>query len=152
MEKDEDGRAIPRQFALRYYLYASKPDVLSVVFSKWVYLDGPHGHPSSEAFTHDLRAKKQMRPGDIFPHWQKTKKELTPLLKASIDDFDASCPDLKPEELSPNDTKFYLSPDGLTVVYRNGYAPPDQWGCASLSVDKEDLEGIGADMRWWVTQ
>ena len=149
VQKDEAGAILPREISLGYALHAPKPGILSLVFSEWSYDGGPHGHADNEAATYDLRSKKRLRLGDIFPRWGTAKKDLPPLLKNAIENFDESCPSLKLDALSPDDTNFYLNPDGLTLVYGLGYAPPSEWECSFLPVEKDALEEIGADMRYW---
>lgn len=149
--KDEDGELTPCELVLGYDLYASKPGILSIAFSDWVYTGGTHGHPGYQAFTYNLRSKKRLRLKDVFPHWDPAREKLVPLLKDFIESEDTNCPSLEPADrmISPDATNCYLDSNGLPLAYSMGYAPPPEWLCSSISLDRETLEELGADMRYW---
>ena len=150
MGRNELGEIIPREYSLGYALHAPKPGIVCIVFSDWAFLGGPHGHPNVYAFAWDLRLKRKLRLKDIFPRWESAQKALLALVKDPDWSLDEECPSLDLNAvITPDDTGFYLGPEGLTLVNAMGYAPPSHWVCALLPVDKATLEEMGADMQYW---
>jgi hypothetical protein len=153
VEEEEDGYIPAKRFLLGYELSASRPGILSITYWFWYY-ESPMGHamhgPASH--TYDLREKKLLRLGDIFPRWESAKKKLLPLLKD--EDFQKECEgliDIALDALSPDDTHFTLSPEGLSLSY--AVSPSWAWAsCMRHSVDKNDLKKIGANMRYWARE
>ena len=138
METYEVGRPSPRFVSLRVRKYA--------------YLLGIHDYWEYESRTFDLLAGGCLELRDIFPKPKKSLPLLTKRIAQGIleqKNYLSAPPALTVKEADITISRLFLTLEGLQV----SYAPYEQDPLAKedlfITIPKEELPALGADMRFW---
>lgn len=147
VESDEYG-VLARERSLSYELHAVSPQIVSIVFSSWLFTSEMAGGKCDiSAKTYCMASQKVMRLNDIFHDWHKAQQALF-TLASSNSELEACRKAGFITQFSPDVTNFYLTETELVLVYSG--LPPELWGqCSQAAFGKERLLQTDAIMRNW---
>lgn len=135
---------------LDYKIKYNYNDVISVVFTEYLYTGGAHGNSSQQAFTINLDSGMEYELKDLFKDGTDYIKELDKLVKQKVGLHEQKA-SINFESISKSEDynkNFYLNTDGSVVVFFQHYdIAPYALGILEFEMSNQDIKTIAKD---WV--
>ncbi len=145
-EEDEEQ---PDKLDTMFDLFSPSHGYVSVVFSDWHVLGGPHPSWDRYALTFDLKTGRRLAVKDLFPNWEIAIPKLMKLIRDEI-----AAQGCEPDEmngfiydLDGKSENFFLDPGGAAFIF-NAYNSA-LWQYNTIAIDEEILLKIGVNPKFW---
>ncbi|UOQ46955.1 DUF3298 and DUF4163 domain-containing protein [Gracilibacillus caseinilyticus] len=142
-EEEAAQHDFPGEYQTDYEVKYNQSPLLSILTSNYMFSGGAHGNTVVESFNFDVSKEKRVFLTDILTKEEQVKAVRDFVWEYAIERPDIFYPDLEKGDIKlSNETAFYFTDDGITLVFQQYEIAPYVSGNQEIAIPKKVYEKV----------